>query len=82
MWTRSSNGESVKPAETEYCDGIVIVRRNFERVETTDEMPEHWSYLEWQMTNEQYEVYKVMKAEFELQEDAILEIADMLGSIT
>ena len=63
MWTRSENGEATKPAEIEKSGNHVILRNDFELIPASDDMPEHWTYNEWQMTAEQYEVYAVMKAQ-------------------
>lgn len=57
MWSRSENGEVVKPSEIEYSGNNVILRKNFTLIPDTDEMPMHWEYDEWQMTAGEYEVY-------------------------
>lgn len=74
MWTRSENGEATRPAEVEKSRNHVILRKNFELVPATDETPEHWTYNEWQMTAEQYEVYAVMKAQNDALAGLITEI--------
>ena len=79
MWIKSENGESQKPSAIEYCGDCVIVRRRFSFIGETDEFPAHWEYEEWQMTRDQYEVYAIMQAQLIEQEDAILELADMIG---
>jgi len=87
MWISSENGELNKPDSVEFANGTVIIRRNFQFVDSDstgtdpDTMPPHWKYEEWQMTKEQYEVYQVMKAQQEEQADAILELADMIGGM-
>lgn len=79
MWIKSENGESLKPSVVEHCGNCTIVRRRFNFIEATDEFPAHWEYEEWQMTNDQYEVYAIMQAQLVEQEDAILELADLIG---
>ena len=79
MWIKSENGESIKPSAIERCGDYIIVRRRFNFIEETDEFPAHWEYEEWQMTNDQYEIYAIMQAQLVEQEDAILELADLIG---
>ena len=79
MWMKSSNGESTKPAEAEFSQAGVIVRRNFHKIEATEEMPEHWEYEEWQMTKDQYDVYQVMLTETGDIEDALIELAEIIA---
>lgn len=81
MWKKSENGESKKPAELESYPGGMIVRRNFRLIEASEEMPEYWSYEEWQMTSEQYEVYVVMMAENHDVSDALIELADLIAEV-
>lgn len=66
MWKKSSNGEAAKPAEVSIDASGVIVRKDYQLVAATDEMPEHWEYMEWQMTPEQYEVWNAQQAENEV----------------
>lgn len=57
MWIKSENGESTKPLTKELSGDTVILRKGFQFVEATEEMPAHWTYDEWQMTKEQYDVF-------------------------
>lgn len=81
MWRESENGDSLKPEAVEKSGDYVIVRRNFKLVPVTEEIPEHWTWEEWQMTKEQFEVYEPMQAKLVEQEDAILELADIIGGM-
>lgn len=81
MWQKSENGESVKPAAIEITWRGVIIRRNFRLIPADDERPEHWSYDEWQMTADQYEVYAAMTAETADLSDALIEIADLVAEV-
>ena len=81
MWIRSGNADRNKPLDVEFSGDWVIVRRNYKLVAETEDIPEHWEYVEWQMTSDQYDVYKVMMNEFTLQENAILELADLIGGV-
>ena len=81
MWIRSANADKNKPLDVEFSGDWVIVRRNYKLVAETEDIPEHWEYDEWQMTSDQYDVYKVMMNEFTLQENAILELADLIGGV-
>ena len=81
MWQKSENGESAKPAEIEKTNRSVIVRRNFRLIPADDDKPEHWTYEEWQMSAEQYEVYAAMVAETTDLSDALIEIADLVAEV-
>ena len=65
MWTKSTNGEPVKLPEYEESGNYVILRKDFRLVEEIEERPIHYEWLEWQMTKDQYEIYKTVKAEAE-----------------
>lgn len=78
MWIKSENSESVKPAALERTRNGVIIRRNFRKIEATGECPAHFEWEEWQMTGDQYEVYKTMMAEQADIEDALIELAEII----
>lgn len=79
MWTKSSNSESQKPPVVSIDASGVIVRKNFQVIPATEEMPEHWQYDEAQMTKEQYDVYEMMQSETSDIEDALIELAEIIA---
>ena len=79
MWDKSENGEIAKPKELEFSGNSVILRRRFKRIDGTEEMPEHWEFEEWQMSMEQYAIYEPMAKQIKEQEDAIVELAELIG---
>lgn len=81
MWTRSENGENVRPLDFEMDGDHVILRKNFRLVAATEEKPEHFEYDEWQMTKEQYDVYKVMAEQLAEQSDALVELAEIISEV-
>ena len=81
MWVRVSNGESVQPLAFEQAGNNVIIRRNFHLVDATEDMPAHYEYDEWQMTNEQYEVYLAFDAQVSEQSDALVELAELISEV-
>jgi len=81
MWVRSENCESVQPAALERSGNNIIVRRNFRRIEATEERAEHYEYEEWQMTKEQYEVYQEFDAQVSEQSDALVELAELISEV-
>lgn len=81
MWTRSENSESIRPLPIEASGNSVILRKNFSRIQATEESPEHWAYDEWQMTAEQYEVYTDFENRMQEQSDALIELADIIAEI-
>lgn len=81
MWVRVSNGESVHPLAFEQAGNNVILRRNFRLVEAIEDKPTHYEYDEWQMTNEQYEVYQAFDAQVSEQSDALVELAELISEV-
>ena len=79
MWQKSKTGDSVKPVEVEKSGDYVIVRKNFRFYKETDEEPAHWEYEEWQMTKDQYDVYLNFEKQLEEQQNALIELADMIA---
>lgn len=77
MWIKTENGESTIPAALEVSGNYVIVRRRFELVEATEDRPEHYEFDEWQMTKEQYEVYRSLEQLINEQDDALIELAEL-----
>ena len=78
MWTRSENGENVRPSAIELSGDIVIVRRNFRLVEETEEKPAHYEYEECQMPKEQYDIFAEMEERLAEQSDALVELAELI----
>lgn len=81
MWRKSNNSENVRPLEKEVSGNNVILRKNFELVEASEDMPEHYEYDEWQMTEEQYEVYKYHEDMLNEQADALIELAELIAEV-
>lgn len=81
MWQKSSNSDSVRPLDVEKSGEIVIVRRHFHLIDATEEIPEHYEYDEWQMTADQYEVYQSLQSVIKEQEDALVELADIISEV-
>lgn len=69
MFQKSENSEALKPLELEPVPNGMIVRRNFKFVEAVESedmpIPAHWEYEEWQMTNDQYDVYLSAQADID-----------------
>lgn len=78
MWTKSENGEPIRPEAVETCGNNVILRRNVQRVEATEEIPEHYVWEEWQMTKEQYEIHQYHEQIEKEQADALVELAELI----
>ena len=81
MWTKSENSEAIKPDAIERHNNGVIVRRNFNLVEATEEIPAHYEYEEWQMTNEEYGMYEMFAEQVAEQSDALIELAEMISEV-
>lgn len=59
----------------------MILRRDFRKVEASEDIPEHYTYEEWQMTADQYEVYQNFEQIIGEQSDALVELAGMLSEV-
>lgn len=81
MWRKTENSEAVRPPEKELCGDSAIIRRNYHRVAGTEETSEHWTYEEWQMSAEQYEVYQAFETQVAEQADALIELAEIISEI-
>lgn len=81
MWTKSKNGEPVRPQEIEISGNYVILRRNYKLAAATAEEVEHYEYEEWQMTREQYEVYCNFEDVIREQSDALVELAGLIDEV-
>lgn len=76
MWQKSENDSRVKPASVERSGNSVIVRKSFKMVDN-----DHYEYDEWQMSEEQYEVYQSLEATIKEQEDALVELAELISEV-
>lgn len=81
MWAKSENSEPIRPLAVEVSGSNVIVRRNVQKVEATEERGEHYTYDEWQMTAGEYEVYAACQSELKDQSDALVELADLIVEV-
>lgn len=81
MWRREENSENITPNAIEYCGNHVIMRKGFRLVEATEDKPEHYEYDEWQMTKEQYEIYKDFEQKINEQDDALIELAGLISEV-
>lgn len=81
MWIKTENGENIQPLEIEVSGDHVIVRKNFELVEATEEFPAHYKYDEWQMTKDQYSVYQHYETLINEQSDALIELAELISEV-
>lgn len=81
MWVKSENDRPIRPESVEQSGNIVIVRRGFKLVEATEDQEAHYEYDEWQMTAEQYEVYQSLQGIIKEQEDALVELAELISEV-
>ena len=81
MWIKSENSETTKPTAVEMAGNHVILRKAFRRIAVTEEIPEHWEYLERQLTKEQYDVYQELNGIVQEQADALVELAELISEV-
>ena len=72
MWRRVENGSSTKPAKIDTVSSKKwnYIRKDFELIEATEEIPEHWAWMENKVSKEDWETYT-----------AVLEHTDALGDV-
>lgn len=80
-WIKTENSESVMPESIIFSDNRVILNRNFKWIEATEDVPSHYEYETWDMSLEQYEVYKAFEAQLSEQADAIIELAEIISEV-
>ena len=79
MWTKTENSNSIVPMAIETSGDNVILRRQFRLVGATEDKPEHYEYEEWQMTQEQYQIYQALEKQISEQDDALVELAGLFA---
>ena len=83
MWIRSENGSLNKPADIDTTSSKVYntIRKEFEQVAATEEVPAHWTWLEQKVPKEDWEVFmKVSDHDTALDDvyEALTELADLI----
>lgn len=81
MWAKTENDTAVQPNALESVGNHVIIRKDFRLVEASDDKPAHYEYEEWQMTKEQYDVYKNFETLINEQSDALIELAEIISEV-
>ena len=59
----------------------MILRKSYKRIAATADIPEHWEYLERQMTKAQYDIYQELDGIVKEQADALVELAEMISEV-
>lgn len=81
MWQKTENDINVRPVDKEISGRFVILRKDFRLIPASEDFPEHYEYNEWQMTQEQYEVYKNFETLINEQSDALVELAELISEV-
>lgn len=74
-YTNSGRDEKPPLAES-YNYEYVLVRKDFEFIEGTEEMPEHWHYKECKMRKDDYDMMISNNTKFSEIWNALIELAD------
>lgn len=83
MWYRNENGSNVKPEAVDRTSSkaYVYVRKDFSMIKGTDEIPEHWEWLEQKVQREDWETYQTVMEHSSALDDvyaAMAELAEMI----
>ena len=81
MWTKSENGEQIKPAAVEVSGEYAILRKDFKYIQD-DDLNGHYEYMEWQLSRAEYEIYKAFEEQMQEHEDALIELAGIIAEVT
>lgn len=68
MWKYSENCSNIKPLEVEENVDTVYIRKDYVFHEATDDIPEHWSYQEEQISKGYYPIYEMIEKQNQLLE--------------
>ena len=83
MWRKSENGNSTKPAalDTTSSRKWNYVRKDFILIESTEEIPEHWEWMDQKVLKEDWETYTKVIDHGDALEDvyaALTELAEII----
>ena len=83
MWYRSENGDLTKPAEVDDTTSqvYVYVRKNFEQIPATEEIPTHWAWTETKVRKEDWQTYQIVMGHEMALDDvyaALTELAELI----
>lgn len=84
MWYINSNGENIKPPalDTTSSQKWNYVRKNFEEVAATEEIPAHWQWLETKIAKDDWTIYEQVLGHDDALDDvyaALTELAEIIA---
>lgn len=80
MWYKNENGSNDKPSalDTETSKVYAYVRRNFEQVEATEEIPAHWQWEEMKISKDALAIYQEHNDALDDVYAALTELAELI----
>ena len=83
MWQKAENGNTTKPAalDTTSSKRWNYVRKDFELIEATEEVPAHWRWMEKKVLKEDWGAFMQVAEHSEALEDvyaALTELAEII----
>ena len=80
MWKKASNSNSVKPEsiDKDSSNSVVFVRKKFELISASEEIPEHWEYLEMEIPKNSFDIFE----ELQKTTEYVAELEDVICELT
>ena len=83
MWYENVNGSVTKPEELDTTSSkkYVYVRKNFQLVEATEDVPAHWKWQETKILRDDWEIYRGVMEHGDALDDvyaALTELAELI----
>lgn len=84
MWYVNSNSDSIKPEVLDIISSKKwnYIRKNFELIESTEDVSEHWQWLETKIDKDDWELYEEILGHNEALDDvyaALTELAEIIA---
>ena len=83
MWYKNENGSNVKPDALDSTTSklYVFVRKDFEEIEETEEVPAHWTWMECKIRKDDWMIYQTVMGHDSALDDvyaALTELAELI----
>lgn len=80
MWYKNENGSLSKPSvlDTETSKVYAFVRKDFEQVEATEDIPAHWQWMEMRISKDALAIYQEHNDALDDVYAALTELAELI----
>lgn len=80
MWYKNENGSLSKPSalDTETSKVYAFIRKDFEQVEATEDIPVHWQWMEMKISKDALAIYQEHNDALDDVYAALTELAELI----